>query len=85
MCIAENTTTLTLTIIAYILGKPIDVTPVDNNGCDYLVNLECPLKNGDVVTVRVNVPKLTDHEIYLVDDNKNKQVCFRIPGPELLN
>lgn len=79
-------TSLTYNVDAY-LGSfkiPIEFVPADQkDACKGLTSGTCPVKEGDVVTHKVNLPveapmEATIHmEAYVTDQNKKAIFCYR--------
>ncbi|XP_066599105.1 NPC intracellular cholesterol transporter 2-like [Prorops nasuta] len=81
----SNTKTLTPRVKATVLGVTINYPFEQTDACKSLINAECPLEEGDIVTFDLNMPISKRYpsiklivEFALIDEHKNAQVCFKI-------
>ncbi|XP_046828899.1 NPC intracellular cholesterol transporter 2 homolog a-like [Vespa crabro] len=85
--VTNDTATLKPKVIVTILGISTEYEYPRPEGCKDLINGECPLEKGELVTYTISMPILESYpnirlsiEFSLLDENKNTQVCFVIEG-----
>ncbi|XP_047366452.1 NPC intracellular cholesterol transporter 2-like [Vespa velutina] len=85
--VTADTAVLKPQVKVTVLGITTEYEYPRPDGCKDLINGECPLEKGELVTYTLSMPILKiypnirlDIEFSLLDENKNSQVCFVIEG-----
>ncbi|XP_035736657.1 NPC intracellular cholesterol transporter 2 homolog a-like [Vespa mandarinia] len=85
--VTADTATLKPQVKLTVLGITTDFEYPHPDACEDLINSECPLEKGELVTYALTMSILKSYpnirlevEFSLLDENKNAQVCFIIEG-----
>lgn len=85
--VPEDTTALKPRVRATVMGLTIDYPFPQDNACETLKSVSCPLKAGQTVTYMLNMPILKKYpktplvvEFGFLDDNDKVVVCYKLPA-----